>query len=315
MVSDLRLAGDTAPADDLIQPFVVVTPDVRGRLVRLGPVVDEVLSRHDYPAPVAVMLGEALALAGALGGALKYDGVFTLQTKGDGPVSLLVADVTSGGDMRGYAQYDADRLDALIAGHDGPVGDSVPLLLGAGYLAFTVDQGANTERYQGIVSLDGAQLGDCAAHYFVQSEQIAASLRVGAGRIDYPGGRSAWRAASLMVQRLPAEENALSVDPDGWNRVRVLMDSVTDAEMLDPDLPHGDLLFRLFHEDGVRVFETAPLRAACRCSRGRVVDVLRALDSGDRDDLKADDGAVVVTCEFCGREYRFADADLDTLDG
>ena len=118
-----------------------------------------------------------------------------------------------------------------------------------------------------------------------------------------------------MVQRLPAEEAAESVDADGWNRVRVLMDSVTDAELLDPDLAHGDLLYHLFHEDGVRVFETAPLHAACRCSRGRVVDVLRALDRGDRDDLKADDGSVVVTCEFCGRAYRFADADLDALEG
>jgi molecular chaperone Hsp33 len=315
VVPVLGAADDTAPADDLIQPFVVVTPDVRGRLVRLGPVVDEVLSRHAYPAPVAVMLGEALALAGALAGALKYDGVFTLQTKGDGPISLLVADVTSGGDMRGYAQYDADRLDAAVAGHDGPIGDSVPLLLGAGYLAFTVDQGAGTERYQGIVELDGAQLGECAAHYFKQSEQIAASLRVAAGRIDYPGGRSAWRAASLMVQRLPADDTAPLVDPDGWDRVRVLMGSVTDAELLDPDLPHGDLLFRLFHEDGVRVFDSAPLQAACRCSRGRVVDVLRALEGGDRDDIKAEDGAVVVTCEFCGRAYRFTDAELDALEG
>ena len=315
MVSDLSPAGDATPADDLIQPFVIVTPDVRGRLVRLGPVVDEVLSRHDYPAPVALMLGEALALAGALAGALKYDGVFTLQTKGDGPISLLVADVTSGGDMRGYAQYDADRLDAVVTAHDGPVGDSVPLLLGAGYLAFTVDQGTHTERYQGIVQLDGDQFGDCAAHYFEQSEQIAATLRVAAGRIDYPGGRSAWRAASLMVQRLPAEEAVPLTDPDGWNRVRLLMDSVTDAELLDPDLPHGDLLFRLFHEDGVRVFDNAPLRAACRCSHDRVVDVLRALDRGERDDLKTDDDGVVVTCEFCGREYRFADADLDALEG
>ena len=285
MVSVVTTTGGATPADDLIRPFVIVTPDVRGRLVRLGSVVDEVLSRHDYPEPVAVMLGEALALAGALAGALKYDGVFTLQTKSDGPVSLLVADVTSGGDMRGYAQYEPGRLDAVATAHDGPIGDSVPLLLGAGYLAFTVDQGAGTERYQGIVQLDGAQLGDCAAHYFRQSEQIAASLRVAAGRIDYPGRRSAWRASSLMVQRLPMEEDALSADPDGWNRVRALMGSVTDSELLDPDLPDGDLLFSLFHEDGVRVFEPAPLNAACRCSRDRVVVMLRALDDVDRDDL------------------------------
>ncbi len=311
MVSVLDAKDGAAPADDLILPFLVVAPNVRGRLVRLGPVVDEVLSRHDYPEPVAVMLGEALALAGALAGALKYDGVFTLQTKGDGPISLLVADVTSGGNMRGYAQYDADRLDAVVAAADGPAGDSVPRLLGAGYLAFTVDQGPGTERYQGIVQLDGDRLGDCVAHYFEQSEQIAASLRVAAGRIDYPGGRSAWRAAGLMIQRLPAEAGAPSFDTEGWNRARALMASVTDAEMLDPDLPHGDLLYRLFHEDGVRIFETAPLDAACRCSRDRVIDMMRALDSGDHDDLRTDDGNVVVTCEFCGREYSLDDAELD----
>ncbi|MCP4329857.1 MAG: molecular chaperone Hsp33 [Alphaproteobacteria bacterium] len=297
--------------DDLIQPFVVVAPDVRGRLVRLGAVVDEVLSRHDYPEPVAVMLGEALALAGALAGALKFDGVFTLQTKGDGPISMLVADMTSDGDMRGYAQYDGERLDRLIASHDGPIGDSVPLLLGEGYLAFTVDQGAGSDRYQGIVHLDGAQLGQCAAHYFKQSEQIDAALKVAAGRIDYAGGSSAWRAASLMVQRLPAD-GKVEIDPDGWNRARVPMSSVSDAELLDPDLPPTDLLFRLFHEDGVRVFKTAPLRAQCRCSRARVENVLRAFDRSELDELD-EDGKLVVTCEFCGRMYRFDDDTIAAL--
>ncbi len=303
---------EAPPIDDLIQPFRVVAPDVRGRLVRLGPVIDDVLSRHDYPEPVAVMLGEALALAGALAGALKYDGVFTLQTKGDGPIAMLVADVTSAGDMRGYAQFDDEKLAAVVAEHDGPVGDSVPLLLGAGYLAFTVDQGSNTERYQGIVHLEGTHLADCAVYYFKQSEQIDASIKVAAGRIDYPGGKSAWRAASLMVQRLPAEDAAQTVDTDGWNRTRILMSSVTDAELLDPDLTPGDLLLRLFHEDGVRVFATSPLQAECRCSENRVENVLRAIDQEQLADLKID-GKVLITCEFCGRRYEFSDADVEAL--
>src|SRR5579875_430592 len=151
----------TAPiADDIVQPFQVDPFRLRGRLVRLGPLLDRILTRHDYPAPVAAMLGEAIALAVSLSGALKYDGIFTLQTKGDGPVRLLVADVTASGDVRGYAQFDAARLAQAA-----PTKAPVPTLLGAGYLAFTVDQGEDTERYQGLVELVGATLADCAHHY------------------------------------------------------------------------------------------------------------------------------------------------------
>src|SRR5215471_5313406 len=140
-------------SDDLVQPFRIDPFALRGRLVRLGPTVDRILSQHDYPEPVAAILGEAIALAVTLAGALKYDGVFTLQTKSDGPVRLIVADVSTEGAVRGYAQYDRDRLPAHLAGSP-----SVPDLIGAGYIAFTVDQGENTERYQGIVELAGATL-------------------------------------------------------------------------------------------------------------------------------------------------------------
>jgi molecular chaperone Hsp33 len=226
---------------------------------------------------------------------------------------MLLADVTSDGDMRGYAQFDAERLAAVVAATEGPVGDSVPLLLGTGYLAFTVDQGPDTERYQGIVHLDGDHLADCAVHYFRQSEQIDAALKVAAGRIEYPGGDSSWRAASLMVQRLPAEGPAGPIDADGWNRTRILMSSVTDAELLDPDLSTERLLFRLFHEDGVRVYRTSPLQAVCRCSAERVETVLRAMDRDRLEELKIG-GVIIVTCEFCGREYRYGDADLGRLE-
>src|SRR5579863_5532519 len=158
--------------DDLVQPFQIDPFGLRGRLVRLGPLLDEILTRHAYPEPVAVILGEAIVLAAALAGALKYEGVFTLQTKGDGPIRLIVADVTSAGAVRGYAQFDTDAVAAA-----GP-GARVPRLLGAGYLAFTVDQGEHTARYQGIVELEGASLAECTHHYFRQSEQVEAGLKV-----------------------------------------------------------------------------------------------------------------------------------------
>jgi len=303
------------PEDDLVQPFLVVAPNVRGRLVRLGPSANEILSQHDYPAPVAVMLGELLALAGVLAGALKYDGVFTLQIKGDGPVSLLVVDVTSEGHLRGYAQFDGDRLGSAIDAVDGPIGDSVPRLLGSGHLAFTVDQGPDTERYQGIVPLEGELLSACVAHYFDQSEQIDASLRAAAGQVERGGGEVTWRSAAIMVQRLPqdqAKDHDLSAGDEPWRRTRLLMETVRPDELLDPELPPNDLLYRLFHEDGVRVYEPVELAARCRCSRERVVGVLGAIDVAQLEELK-EDGVITVTCEFCGRVYRFDDEEITAL--
>lgn len=305
-----------APADDLIQPFQIEGPGLRGRMVRLGPVADAILSRHAYPEPVGQMLGEALALAATLAAALKYDGVFTLQTKGDGPVSMLVADVTTDGALRGYAEFDAERLEQILS---GPPSAPVPRLLGAGNLAFTVDQGEYTNRYQGIVDLDGATLAECAQHYFRQSEQLQTVLRLAAGH-DSDGG---WRAAGIMVQRLPADDHdyetvwdVREVDKekadDDWRRTAFLLGSATDEEMLDPSLPATHMLFRLFHEDGVRVYETREVADQCRCSRERVENMLRGLERESVKELM-DDGQIVVTCQFCSRDEVFSEEQLDAL--
>ncbi|MGH6929726.1 MAG: Hsp33 family molecular chaperone HslO [Dongiaceae bacterium] len=292
--------------DDLIQPFKIEGQAVRGRLVRLGPLIDTVLDRHQYPPVVAELLGEMVALAAALAGALKYDGVFTLQIKGDGPIHLMVADVTSDGDVRGYAQFDADRVASVVrTGNGGSL--SVPKLLGAGYLAFTVDQGSHTERYQGIVELTGATLADCIHHYFQQSEQLDAAVKVTAGRA--PGG---WRAGALMLQRLPPSAGAADDVEDGWRRTLAFMASSTPEELLDAQLAPNDLLYRLFHEDGVRVFATADLRAGCRCSRERVERVLRSLPDDDLETFKVD-GLISVTCEFCSASYDFTDGEVAAL--
>ncbi len=285
-------------ADDLVQPFQIEATSLRGRLVRLGSVVDTIVTRHAYPDPVAALLGEAITVAVILAGALKYEGVFTLQTKGDGPVRLMVADVTSAGAVRGYAQYDA----ALLAKVTSP---SVPRLLGAGHIAFTVDQGEHTDRYQGIVELQGATLAECAHHYFRQSEQLQAGIKTAIGRDPASG---AWRAGGIMLQRLPAhglDAFAREAQEDGWRRAMVLMSSSTAAELLAPALPARDLLFRLFHEDGVRVFDAHGLAARCRCSRERIERILRQLPPADNAEI-VQDAEISVTCEFCNTRYSFA---------
>lgn len=305
------------PSDDLLQPFQIDVSGLRGRLVRLGPAVDAILTRHAYPDPVAHMLGEALALAAALAGGLKYDGVFTLQTKGDGAITMMVADVTSSGDLRGYAQFAADRLERareLAGGGDL----SVPRLMGAGHLAFTVDQGPHTERYQGIVELTGATLADCVHHYFQQSEQIGTAVKLACGH-----GPEGWRAAALVVQQMPREGGTGepgttfgAADPERreefWRRAVAFMGSSTTAELLDRDLDAKRLLYRLFHEDGVRVWPAHALRDRCRCTTARVESVLRSLSRDELADLQVD-GAVVVTCQFCNTARRYDDAALDAL--
>jgi molecular chaperone Hsp33 len=295
--------------DDLVQPFRIDPFALRGRLVRLGPTIDRILSQHAYPEPVAAMLGEAITLAVVLAGALKYEGIFTLQTKGDGPIRLMVADVSTSGALRGYAQYDAAKLEVA---QTGATVLSVPRLLGSGYIAFTVDQGEDTDRYQGIVELAGATLAECAQHYFRQSEQIQAGIKLAVGRA---GARGTWRAGGLMLQRVPPEGGygVIADDvEDGWRRAMVLMSSATAEELVDPGLAPHRLLFRLFHEDGVRVYDTHPLEARCRCSRERIEGVLRLFSTDELEEMRKE-GATTVTCQFCNQSYVFDEADLDRI--
>jgi len=291
----------------LIQPFNLQAgrasgPAMTGRLSRLGPLADDVLNRHDYPEPVAALVAEALALGATLAGALKFNGIFTLQIQGDGPVSLVVIDITTEDEgatfsLRGYANFDTDKL-ATLDERDARA------LLGKGYLALTVDQGPHTERYQGMVELVGDSMAEFAQHYFRQSQQMDAALMVSAGR---EGGTGAWRAAALMLQRvadqlleiLPSDEG-----DDPWRRTMMLMATGTDAEMLDPDLVARRYLYRLFHEEGLRVTPPRRLMRGCRCSEERILNVLHQLPQDELVDLSID-GAVEVTCEFCNALYLF----------
>ena len=300
--------------DDLIRPFQIEGMTVRGRLVRLGPTLHQILTRHDYPDLVSQLLGQAVALSSALAGALKYNGVFTLQTKGDGPLSIMVADVKTPGDLRGYAQFDADA----IAAFQPNANPSIPRLLGAGHIAFTVDQETRTERYQGIVALEGQSLADCAHNYFRESEQIETAIVLACGKAL---GDGRWRGGAIMLQRLPEGDPAILargveiergvVSEDDWRRVVTLLASARDSELMDPNLSGDDLLFRLFHEDGVRIFEPTKLQPGCRCSKKRAERILAQLPKKELPDL-AVDNQLIVTCEFCDASYTFALEQFDS---
>jgi molecular chaperone Hsp33 len=294
---------------DEIQPFLLETSGIRGRLLRLGPAADTILSRHDYPRPVARLLGEMLALAGALSSLLKYEGVFTAQAKGDGPVSLLVADVTDAGDLRGYAGFDGERLAELSAG-DREIG--LEELMGEGYFAYTVDRGPGRERYQGIVALSGRTLADCLQHYFLQSDQVQSGILLAAETSE-----DHWRSGALILQRIPeagpADRPLSGIDDeDSWRRAMTLQVTCSHQELLDFNLSSHDLLYRLFHEEGVRVFTPRPLRAACRCSRRRLEKVLAAMPREEVLSMRVE-GVVEARCEFCNTRYVFDEAALAAL--
>ncbi len=291
---------ETAALDDRALPFAIESADVRGRIVRLGPVLDLILGAHDYPPPVADLLAQVLVLTGLLGTMLKNDdGMLTLQAKGEGAVRLLVADYRDGGALRGYASFDAVKLDQFGA-HP-----SVRALMDKGYLALTLEEGAAAERYQGIVELTGTNIAECAEHYFAKSEQTPTAIAIAARRRE--DGR--WQGAGLMLQHLAKGEDGgprlLSPDQrEDWARVTTLMATLKASELLDPLLASGDILYRLFHEEGVRVFPTTLLTRGCRCSRERITEMLARFPEADRNDM-VENGAITVTCEFCNKDFRF----------
>lgn len=308
-------APSAVPIDDAVLPYEVDALDVRGRLVRLGPALDEILTKHDYPAPVGKLLGEAIVLTTLLGSALKFEGRFILQAQTDGPVSFLVVDYQAPDRLRAYARFDAGRLgDAKDSG----------ALLGRGHLAMTIDQGPDMSRYQGLVALDGGSLEDAAHEYFLRSEQIPTRVRLAVGEEwrSSDGGKHRWRAGGMLMQFLPkAPERARQADlhpgdaPDGvevhsiaeddaWVEARSLIETVEDVELIDPDLSGERLLYRLFHERGVRVFNPLVLKAQCSCSRDAVASMLQSFSPDDRSAMVEDD-KVVVTCEFCSSVYEF----------
>ena len=305
-MADVSLHGraDAAElADDIVVPFSLEGADVRGRIVRLGPMVSSILARHEDPASVAALLGEAVALTALLGASLKFDGRFVIEAKSDGPVDFLAADFSTPGNVRGYAHFDEAALARFEAGDGGAS------LLGNGHLAMTVDQGADMDLYQGIVPLEGGRLADAALEYFAKSEQIPTALHLGAGQITKPGdsrsGPNAWRAGGIMIQHLPPSGPAdFEMDDEGWRNATALFKTVEYDEILDPALSPERLLYRLFHEGGVRVHEPVPVQDKCRCSKDRFAATLSRFGADEIADM-AQDGVIGVTCEFCNRNYAF----------
>jgi molecular chaperone Hsp33 len=306
------------PTDDAILPFQVASLELRGQIVRLGPSINEILTRHNYPAPVSKLVGQAIVLTALLGSTLKFDGRFILQTQTDGPVRMLVIDFRSGGKMRACARFDPAQVEAAIAGGKNAPGD----LLGRGHLAMTIDQGPEMSRYQGVVALDGGDLEAAAHEYFHRSEQIPTRVRLAVAEEFSPGCERRWRAGGILLQFLPlAPERARQADFDpgdappgtaphalaedeAWTEGRAILGTVEDVELIDPELSSERLVYRLFHERGVRVFRYRPLRAECSCSRPNVARMLRSFTQDDRDHM-VQNGIISVTCEFCSAHYTF----------
>ncbi len=319
-----------APTDDFVLPFQTVRSNISGRIVRLGPSLSRILSRHQYPNAVSEALGQSLALTSLLGTALKIEGRLILQTKTDGPLNMLVVNYDTPGHLRGYANFDPQRLQAELDAHKvqgtGHPGPSQPFVLGSGHLAMTIDPEGDMDRYQGIVALDRETLTDAALHYFRQSEQLPTFLRLAVARVYEPGRSDSawtWRAGGLLLQHIAhsggtpqaeieGEPLPLSgEDDDDWRRTEILASTVEDHELIDPNLAPHRLLYRLFHEEGVRVQPPHRLIAHCRCSRERVTNFLSQFAAEGLDDLRELDGAITVTCEFCGESYRFEPGEME----
>lgn len=285
-----------------VTPFHLPHRPVRGRLIRLGALADALLTRHDNAPAVTALAGQALALVAALAAALKFRGSFSLQAKGDGAVSMLLADCTESGALRGYARADADKLATLLAADPEP---GAAALLGTGFLAFTVDQGVDTDRYQGIVQIEGDTLADMALHYFQTSEQLACQVRLACART--PDG---WRAAALVLERVAGQggvdpELDTAAQDEHWRTALILADTLTDGEMLDDTLPAETLVWRLFGTEGVAIDRPRALAYGCRCSRQRLSGILEGFPAEDLDHM-AVGGDIVMTCEFCNLDFRFA---------
>lgn len=292
-------------ADNSIIRFQVGDTAVRGRIVRLGGAIDEILSAHQFPDAISELLGEAACVVSMMGVALKFDGKLIFQAQGSGPVSVIVADYTVGGALRATANLRGEA-----------VGRGAAALLGKGHIAMTIDQGAEMERYQGVTPIEGNSLADAAVAYFDQSEQIPTVVKLAVGKISLPGQSERWRAGGIMAQFMPGEGGSRArgeemlmsqEDRDSWERAAAFIETTQHDELLDPAVSVETLLYRLFHEDGVRVFDTQPVRAACGCNHDKIAAVLERYAEDQLGDMVEDD-AIKVVCEFCRKEYRFTPA-------
>jgi molecular chaperone Hsp33 len=274
---------------DSLQRFLFEGAPVRGELVHLDATWRAVLERHDYPAPMRLVLGEMMAAAALLSATLKFDGSLILQIQGSGAARLIVVEITSEQTMRATAKWDGE-LDAL----------SFREMVGDGRFVITIaPREAAQQTYQGIVALEGASVAQVLEHYMSASEQLETRLWLAA---------DAAHAAGLMLQRLPGESGG---DPDTWNRAVKLSETVTGKELLD--LPARQIIRRLFHQEDIRVFDARPVSFRCSCSRERVVNMLRLLGRDEVRSILHERGRVEVNCEFCNRHYELDSVDAEQI--
>ena len=279
-----------------------------GRIVRLDKVLQDILQKHGYPLNVSAALSETSALAILLSNSLKYEGLFTLQLQGNGPVSVLVADVTSEHKIRACAKFDNEQLckaKALRKTED--VIEQVPHLVGGGHMAFTIDQGPDTDLYQGVVDLQGKTLSEIALRYFKLSEQIDTALKL---FVKAPQGDSkSFLAAGIMLQKVPLKGgNKANVDEDAHNQMfddaKAFIGSLSENEMFNSELSSDEILYRLFHSLDLEVTKNTPYEFGCRCSREKLFSTLSSFKDEDIEDM-AENGKICATCHFCSTNYVF----------
>ncbi len=319
MTDAARDVSDVAH-DDIVTPYTVEGLFTRGRVARLGATLDAILKRHDYPPAVGRVIAEAATLAVLLGASLKQQGRFQLQTQSDGPISMVLVDFDAPSNLRALARFDEKAVAARVAVGGG--------LLGKGHLAFTIEPDGLSSRYQGVVELDGRGLQSAAGDYFDRSEQIPTLVRIAVGQTLTAEGPS-WRAGGLIAQFLPESEERrrrADLDPgdappghvaetvpedEAWVEAKSLAATTEDHELLDPTLSSERLLYRLFHERGVRVFAPSALADVCRCSADRIDAMLQSFSSEERQAMIGDDGMIGVTCEFCSVKRIFDPRDYE----
>lgn len=304
MTDDIQ---DIAPSQDTVDQVTVFQLEdqpVRGRAVKLGPALDKALNpggKARYPDAVSRLLGDAMMTGALVAQSLKFDGRLVVQCHGTnhGAISLLIADCTTDGNIRGYARWDAEKLKEIELDTRSPGAD---VLLGGGTFSMTIDQGADMDQYQGIAAIEGESLSSCAEHYFNQSEQIPTRIQLACGQTINEDGPH-WVGAGMMIQKI-ADDEAREDAAQPWETAQQLFATLTDAELIDPDVTTNRLLYRLFNEYGVRVMETHPVQAGCPCSRERLLDTLKSFEASALDDM-AKDGVISANCEFCATDYKF----------
>ena len=283
----------------------------RGRLIRLDQVLNVILGRHQYPRQVSAVVAESTALAALLASTLKYEGLFTLQTQSNGPIPMVVIDVNSAGKIRACAKFDEERIKHAqeLRKTEGAI-EPAPHFMGEGFLAFTVDQGPNTDLYQGVVDLQGKTLTECALRYFKQSEQIETYLQL---YLQAPQNENdGWKAAGILLQKIPADGGKVVEGEEveeAWNEASILAQSLTDKEIFDEKLSSADLLHRLFHANQLQVTQTKTYSFGCRCNRDKLLNTLHGMKAEDIDDM-CENNKITATCHFCGETYTFDKGEL-----